>query len=345
MTGVRRRMPRQADVARLAGVSQATVSAVINGRAREAGIPEQTVRRVEDAVRRLGYVANAAARSLKGKGNRLIGVHSFESMFPIDQLDFYHEFLIGIEQQAVADGYDLVLFASTESADGRRHIYRDGANRLALADGSVLIGVEHNASDLARLAGEGYPFVHIGRRTVPDAEISWVSADYATATAGIVGRLAALGHRRIGYVTSTERVDVHMDKESGYRAGCAAAGLPELMYVVDTAQVTDPWLDAVLATGVTALLLEGAEIATLVAALLDARGLTVPGDLSAAVLVNLPAVGAPRWSSLRIPRNEMGRMAVKLLIDLLADPGATPARHVLLPCEQLDELTIAPPKA
>lgn len=313
--GESRRRPRQADVAKLAGVSQPTVSAVINGRGAETGIPEATVRRVQEAVRQLGYVANPAARSLKGKRNRLLGVHSFESMFPLDQLDFYHEFLVGIEQQAVADGYDLVLFASTEAADGRRRVYRDGVNRLALADGSVLLGVEHGSADLARLAAEGYPFVHIGRRTVPGSEIAWVGADYAPATEEIVLRLAALGHRRVGYLAAPERMEVVLDKEAGYRAGCAKAGLPELMYL--TSQLDPAWLDAALAAGLTAVLVENEDLARRLVGAVRGRGLAVPADLSVAVLVTM---AEPGWSGLRIPRNEMGRTAVKLLARMLSGP-------------------------
>lgn len=339
MDGQRRR-PRQADVAKLAGVSQATVSAVINDRGPEQGVHEQTVLRVQDAVRQLGYVANPAARSLRGKGNRLLGVHTFESIFPVDQLDFYHAFLVGIEQQAIAEGYDLVLFASTEDPDGRRRVYRDGVNRLALADGSVLLGVEHGSTELAKLAAEGYPFVHIGRRNVPGAEIAWVGADYASATRDIVARLASLGHRRIAYVTEPDRMEVILEKEAGYRAGCAAADLPELMYV--TSQLDPAWVDAAHAGGVTAVLAENEALARQLVAAMSERGFTAPADMSVVVLVTMAESG---WSSLQIPRNEMGRGAVKMLTQMLADSDAPGEYQHLLPCGLPDDHMIGPPRA
>ncbi|XVQ08615.1 LacI family DNA-binding transcriptional regulator [Spirillospora sp. CA-255316] len=337
MDGQRRRA-RQADVAKLAGVSQATVSAVINGRGPETGIPEQTVRRVQEAVRQLGYVANPAARSLRGKRNRLLGVHTFESIFPLDQLDFYHAFLVGIEQQAIADGYDLVLFASTEDSAGRRRIYRDGVNRLALADGSVLLGVEDGSTELARLAAEGYPFVHIGRRTVPGAEIAWVGADYASATRDVVARLAELGHRRIAYVTGPDRLEVFLDKEAGYRAGCAEAGLPELMYV--TSQIDPAWVDAAHEGGVTAVLAENDVLARQLVAALAERGMSAPADMSLVVLVTMAEDG---WSSLRIPRHEMGRAAVKMLAQILGGTGKPGEHQQLLPCGPPADDMIGPP--
>ncbi|GAA3209420.1 LacI family DNA-binding transcriptional regulator [Actinocorallia longicatena] len=338
MDGQRRRA-RQADVAKLAGVSQATVSAVINGRGPETGIPEQTVLRVQEAVRQLGYVANPAARSLRGKRNRLLGVHTFESIFPIDQLDFYHAFLVGIEQQAIADGYDLVLFASTEDPDGRRRIYRDGVNRLALADGSVLLGVEDGSTELAKLAAEGYPFVHIGRRTVPGSEIAWVGADYANATRDIVARLAGLGHRRIAYVTGPDRMEVFLDKEAGYRSGCADAGLPELMYV--TSQLDPAWVDAAHAGGVTAVLAENDVLGRQLVAALAERGMSAPADMSLVVLVTMTEDG---WSSLRIPRDEMGRGAVKMLTQILGGDPALGEHQRLLPCGLPADDMIGPPR-
>lgn len=159
--------PRQSDVARLAGVSQSAVSRVVSGEVDR--IPVETRDRILAAVKELGYVPNAAARNLRNKRNRLLGVHTFESVFPHAREDFYFEFLLGIEERAEEIGYDLVLFTSTGTSDGRRRIYRDGTNRLNLADGTVLLGAATDREELARLWHDGYLFVHIGRREVPGA--------------------------------------------------------------------------------------------------------------------------------------------------------------------------------
>src|SRR4051794_26238265 len=107
--------PRQADVARLAGVSQATVSAVLNGTATDRRIAPATVARVEAAIAKLGYMPNMTARSLRGGHSGLLGVHTFESVFPVDRHDYYYPFLVGIESEAEAQGFDLVLFTSTKA--------------------------------------------------------------------------------------------------------------------------------------------------------------------------------------------------------------------------------------
>ncbi|WP_205857528.1 LacI family DNA-binding transcriptional regulator [Phytoactinopolyspora endophytica] len=339
----RQQAPKQSDVARRAGVSQATVSAVINGRATVHRIPDETVRRVREAVRDLGYVANPSARSLRGKRNRLLGVHTFESVFPISQRDFYHEFLIGIEEQAVADGYDLVLFTSTEEANGQRRIYRDGMNRLNVADGSVLLGFTHDSSDIARLAGEGYPFVHVGRREVPGVDFRWVGADYKSATHEVVDRLVELGHRRIGYVGLDHRMEALIDREEGYRDGCEAAGLPPLPVLMGVHHLGVEWFDHAVASGMTAFVAEDESYATKLGELVRERGLDIPGDVSVVVLrgTNDGPVPGRSWSSMGIPRNEMGRAAARMLVEILEDPHATRDDHLLLPCTPPGETTMA----
>ncbi|NEE01655.1 LacI family transcriptional regulator [Phytoactinopolyspora halotolerans] len=340
----RQQAPTQSDVARRAGVSQGTVSAVINGRATAHRIPEETVRRVREAVRDLGYVANPAARSLRGKRNKLLGVHTFESVFPISQRDFFHEFLIGIEEQAVLDGYDLVLFTSTEEPNGKRRIYRDGVNRLNVADGSVLLGFTHDSSDIAKLADEGYPFVHVGRREVPGVEFRWVGADYTTATRDVVDRLIALGHRRIGYVGLDGRMEALIDREQGYRASCQAAGLPALPVLMGAQHLSVDWFDHALASGMTAFVAEDESYAARLGEFARERGMTIPDDVSVVVLRGTSDGPHPgrSWSSMGIPRNEMGRAAVRMLVEILEDPQATRDDHLLLPCTPPGESTMAP---
>lgn len=339
----RHRAPTQRDVAHAASVSQATVSAVLGGRTAEQRIPTETSRRVQDAARRLGYVANPAARSLRGRRNRLLGVHTFESVFPISRRDFYHEFLLGIEEQAVLEGYDLVLFTSTQQPDGKRQIYHEGTNRLNVADGSVLLGIARGSADLAELATENYPFVHVGRRDVPDAEIPWVRADYTSAVHDVVAELVGLGHRQIAYLGSVDRLEPLDDRLTGYRAGCATARIPPLTSFVEPNDLTTRWLD-LTTSQTTAFLFETVELARSFHTLLAQCDMTVPADISVVVLGVEDGPAPERdWSAIGIPRNEMGRTAVRLLVGMLTDPDGTPERQLVLACVPPAHTTIAPP--
>jgi hypothetical protein len=183
--GVPRR-PTQADIARLAGVSQATVSLVLNERDTGARISPETRDRVLAVMREWGYVANASARSLAGGRNRIIGVYTFEPVFPTTSVDFYFPFLLGMEQEAAELGHDLLLFTSV---GGERRMYRDGATRLTVADGALLLGRNPNVDEIERLRDSGYPFVYVGHREVSGASVSYVAADYTRATRELTERL------------------------------------------------------------------------------------------------------------------------------------------------------------
>ena len=130
----------QRDIARLAGVSQTTVSLVLNNRSsEETRIPEETRARVLSVIRETGYVADPVARRLADRHNRILGVFTYEPVFPSATADFYHPFLVGIEECAERLGCDLLLLTSVPVIDGRRRIYHED-NRLRLADGCILLG-------------------------------------------------------------------------------------------------------------------------------------------------------------------------------------------------------------
>lgn len=335
----KRRAPRQADVARAAGVSQSAVSRVISGDADAGRIPEETRRRILAAIKELGYVPNAAARNLRNKSNRLLGVHTFESVFPHARSDFYFEFLLGIEERAEEVGYDLVLFTSTGTKDGRRRIYRDGTNRLNLADGSVLLGVATDREELARLAAEDYQFVHIGRREVPGADIPCIVPDYADAAGAIVDTLARRGHRHIAYVREPFDQESYLDRRAGYGEAVRRLGLTSR----EAPAVTGEWLDELVAGPVTAVVAESVRLAEELRAGLEARGRTIPGDVSVAVLEGIWPGTSAVWDCLQVPRKQIGRLAIDALVAMVEDP-AHRATSVLVPCEVVPGETIGDPR-
>ena len=96
MTSRRGGRPRQADIARMAGVSQATVSLVLGGSQTAQALTPDTRRRVLDAARELGYVADPAARRLVSRNNRLLGVYTFMATFRVDFRNSYYPFLVGV---------------------------------------------------------------------------------------------------------------------------------------------------------------------------------------------------------------------------------------------------------
>jgi DNA-binding LacI/PurR family transcriptional regulator len=329
---------RQADIANLAGVSQATVSMVINNRGgKYHQIGEGTRRLVWEAVEKLGYVANPAARVLAGGRNSLVGVYTFEPVFPVDMRDFYLPFLLGVEEAAEASGLDLVLFTSASGPDRRRDIYRDGVNRLRITDGCVLLGRGGSAVDLARLINDAFPFVVIGRRDLPEHPIACVGADYAEATAQVVAHLFGLGHERIAYCRWPDLTEATLDREVGYRRAHERLGRsvdPLLLRTVDVGEVTPQLLRGLLGRGATAVIAQDAAIAAKVRECATLLDMVLPDELSLAVLGDPPRSEASGtdWTGFDIPRREMGAGALHLLLTALGDADDYEPREQLLPC-------------
>lgn len=344
-----KRRPRQVDVARLAGVSAATVSIVLNDRQNSnVRVSPETRRRVLDAVEQLGYVANPVARSLAGGRNHLLGVFTYEAMFPIQNQDFYYRFLIGIEEEAEARHYDLLLFTSSRGPDGLRSVYQQGFNRLRLADGAILLGTEQDKGELVQLVQEDYPFVFVGRRDVPNAAISYVAADYTTATVQVVRYLIEHGHRRIAYLGDIARTESHQDRFCGYSQALEQAGIlvdSDRVWFGSDDIVTTDFLNGLLARDITALVLEHDHFVRGVFQTAAAMGLQIPADLSLAALGDPISEHdrAQEVTAFRIPRRRMGMQAVRLLVDMLENSDTVPVQ-ITLPCEFVPGKTVAAPR-
>jgi len=333
--------PRQSDVARLAGVSQSAVSRVVSGEVDR--IPVETRDRILAAVKELGYVPNAAARNLRNKRNRLLGVHTFEAVFPHAREDFYFDFLLGIEERAEEIGYDLVLFTSTGTSDGRRRIYRDGTNRLNLADGTVLLGAATDREELARLWHDGYLFVHIGRREVPGAEIPCIVPDYVSAADRIVSSLAERGHRHLAYLREGIEQEAYVDRRTGYRTAIERLGLQDRSPGFrDEPGLSEEWLAELASGPETAVVAESVRLAEQLRDRLAERGLSIPADLSVAVLEGSGDEPGHRWDCLVIPRKEIGRIAIDALVARVENPDIAPVSQ-LVPCDLVAGETVAEP--
>ncbi|GAA0800054.1 LacI family DNA-binding transcriptional regulator [Spirilliplanes yamanashiensis] len=340
MSTPRKRVTQQ-DIAKMTGVSQATVSLVLNGRSdADVRISPETRERVLKAIRSTGYVADPIARRLAARHNRILGVFTYEPVFPSGTADFYHPFLVGIEECAESIGCDLLLLTSAPVVDGRRRIFHQD-NRLRLADGCVLLGRSLDPAELGRLLVEGQPFVSVGRRDDAGGPVPYVGVDYASATAALVRRAVAVGHTRLGYVGTGEGPESWVDRKAGF-AGAVTAARVSGEHVTVAGRTAGEVLDAVLAAGVTAAFVEEyADGVALVKAARE-RGLAVPGDLSVLALGDpTRATETMDLTGYRIPRRAMGWQAVEVLSGLLEGSDAPTQR--LLPCEPVDGATCAPP--
>ena len=321
---------RIADVAKHAGVSEATVSVVLNNRVGDAiRVSEETQHRVWEAVRALDYVPNPSARNLARGRNNLIAVFTFESIFPIDSRNFYYPFLIGIEEEASTQGYDLLLSTAASDPEMRGHIYGKGANRLKLADGAVLLGHALDRSEITKLLAEDFPFVYVGRRESARDEISYAAGDYAEATRQVLEYLFAHEHQRLAYLASLEQTEANHDRYMGFVRAHDQHHLsiqPELIWRGDADSLSIEKFNELYGAGVTGFIAENDQLGLRLLSIAQSLNLRCPHDFSLAVLGDPLSIVDTNysWTTFKIPRREMGAEAVRLLIKMLSGKSHDP---------------------
>lgn len=326
------RMPKQADVAKLAGVSTGTVSRVMNGK-HGHGIPisEDTRQRVMDAAAQLGYTANPVAQMLARGQNNLIGVFTYEATFPFEQADVFFPYLLGIQEEAGKQGYDILLFTHSQPRDVKE-IYENGANSLRLADGSVLLGVHPDYQELRRLLDEGYPFVFIGRRTLSGYDLDWVVNDYATGSEAAAQHLLDLGHRRIGVIQGNPEFIHSQDMRQGIRMAASHVADAQLFEMKSDTLNPEVLHRNIEKHRLTALICTDRDDFEQIMFSLSQLGFHIPADMSVITLDPIDRDGGIHEATrLWLDRHSVGVEAIRLLIDRLANP-ARPAQHILVPC-------------
>lgn len=336
---------RQSDIASMAGVSQATVSLVLTGEP-TARISEATRRRVLEAVRATGYIANPFAQGLANGRRKIVGVFAYEPVFLRGVGDFYQPFLAGIEAEAEELGCDLLLFTSAQVKDGRRQLLGEGWNRLGITDGCVLLGRHEHKGELAQLLSASFPFVFVGRRELANGVVPYVGADYVAATTDVVRMMIGHGHERIGFLGDLGPDESSVDRVTGYRAAMKQGGLSPL--TLDQCEV-DPQraVDLIADNRLTAVVLGADYLAEEIRLAAAERGITVPEDVSIAILgePERPLSGPLEWSGFRIPREDMGAQALRLLADLTDGGTKTVEPQQLLPCPIVCGETVAAPRS
>ncbi|KXF75456.1 LacI family transcriptional regulator [Paramesorhizobium deserti] len=330
----------QHDIAKLAGVSQATVSLVLNGAPIAlARIPQETRERVQHVIRTTGYVADPIARRMAKGLNRILGVFTYEPAFPSEQADFFAPFLLGIEEEAQQQNYDLLLLTSA-GVGGDRKIFSEG-NRLRIADGCLVLGREFDRTELERLVLGDYPFVAIGRREDAGGPVPYVGGDYAAGTRQLVEKARSLGHSKLAYIGPKGPAESIADRWRGF-VSALGQGVELALHIDAVNRPAAEILDAIAGSGATAAFFIELADAVRVEALARERGLEVPQDFSMVVLgSHIRAGRSPvRFTSYEIPREEMGRQATAMLVNRIETGSA--GSQVLLTCEPVEGETLGP---
>jgi LacI family transcriptional regulator len=207
------------DVARHAGVSQTTVSFVLNSNG-TPNIPDETRQRVLAAIEELGYEPDARAQALRSGSTKTIAL-----VIPDLRNPHFCEYATAIEEAARTSGYHLLLFSTTLNDEYAIDIFKDLARRRF--DGLILVSAfilqsKEAQSTLARMRKRGLPVVELTENYGVDA----VSADYREATKELMSYLFSLGHYRIAMIYGVGGHELANDRLLPYQASLETAGIP-----------------------------------------------------------------------------------------------------------------------
>ncbi|MBB3999494.1 LacI family DNA-binding transcriptional regulator [Aureimonas pseudogalii] len=329
------RAPTSADVARLADVSQTTVSQVLNGKAGITRISAETREKVIAAAARLGYTPNHAARSLRQRRTKLIAL-----VLPTLDNPYFSDVVNAAQEAARERGYAVTVMPIREGDGFRASSLLQGA----ACDGIIVAGHENCASPELRLLQARGLAVAVLQEQSPDPAISSISVDLEAGGHLATRHLVALGHRRIGHVTERLRPAANgMSRIDGYRRALAEAGLafdPALVVVTENSMAGGATgAERLLATEgepATAAFVYNDQLAVGALARLRERGLLVPRDFAVVGFDGLAVGGftAPPLTSVDSPRGTLGRLAAEVLIRAI-EAGSPMAETHRLPVRLL----------
>jgi LacI family repressor for deo operon, udp, cdd, tsx, nupC, and nupG len=302
------------DVARLAGVSTATVSRTLSDPDK---VTEETRRKVQAAIRRSGYVANALARSFRTQRTQTILV-----LVPNIGNPFYSLIIQGLEEVAQRYGYR-ILVGNTQNQHERETEYLQGAMQRQV-DGVISLGSTLPVIE-TRKGMPAVPLVMACEYLRNDTAVSSVSIDNIAAAMVATEHLLELGHREIAFINGPAQTPLSKGRLLGYRRALKARGV-----AYDKARVVrgdfslasgERAARELLASGVKFTAIFSASDAMAIGAFKELRraGVEVPQQVSVVGFddIELADYVEPPLTTIRQPRREIGRATMQLMIDKL----------------------------
>ena len=313
------------DVARLAGVSQPTVSRALRGR---SGVSDETRRRVEEAARTLNYVASDIGRSLATRSRMQIGMVARELTNP-----FYPHLVAPAQDELDRAGYRMVLF--TEREDDPTAVERLLDQSI---DGAILTTSTAHTLLPQELARRSTPFVFLNRE-VRSIEADACLVDNALGGALVADALAELGHRRIAAIFGPRDTSTGYEREMAFRERLSEHGIPlparnvrHGPYAYDTGrELLADLLDG--DADFSAVFCGNDVIAMGALSCTRARGVNVPGDLTVIGFDDIPMASWEVFglTTVRTDLEAMARSACRLLLARIADPDRGAERTLFTP--------------
>jgi LacI family transcriptional regulator len=334
-------MPTIKDVAHKAGVSTATVSAVVND---SAFVSAPLRARVLEAVRELDYAPSQIARNLRRGRSELVAIAVADLANP-----FYARVVCAAEAAVAAWGYSLVVCNSDENPDAEKRIL--ARLRNLPCEGLLLVPVG-DAPEAREPEGRRLPTVLFGR-SFEAAPFDAVTIDNFTAAQQAVNYLLDLGHTRIGAIAGPQHVSTGKGRMQGLQSALAAKGLSldsrfvrpgefreDVAYSAARNLLSQPERP-------TALYVANGLMALGVMRAISDLGLRCPEDVSIASTDNIPGVRGlkPVLTRTEHPITDMVNEAVRLLVARIKSGEEAEGRTVVFPSSLVVGDSCAPARA
>jgi LacI family transcriptional regulator len=336
----RGKRPSMYDVARAAGVSQTTVSFVVN-ETPNANIPDETRERVWAAVRELGWRPNAMARGLSMRRSQTIGFISDE----IATSTHAGKIIQGAQDAAWAQGYMLLVINT-----GGETRLEQAAIEMMLerqVEGLIYATMYHRPVSLLPLGGH-VPLVLLDC-FVPDRSLPSVVPDEVQGGRVATEAILARGHRRVAFINNEDPIPATVGRLEGYRQALAVAGLPFDPGLVHAGKSTAAEgyrcaMDLLqLPERPTAMFCFKDEMAMGAYDAIRQHGLRVPADVAVVGFDNLDVIAGslhPALSTVELPHYAMGEWAVRYVLGQdEQSPDVTPVQQ-LIPCRYIERASL-----
>lgn len=334
--------PTIRDIAGACGVSEATVSYVINGK---RTLRADTRERVLRTMREMNYHPSAVARGLSSKRVHTLGIlFGAVSSIEFATNSYVSGLLQGIIRRAQHEGFDITLFtANWEDAATSAPPLRDGRT-----DGILTISPQLNSDIISGVTQLGIPLVAISAGE--GASEHNVDVDNFAGLKLAGEHLLGLGHRDIAFLMGDDDMASYIPRREGFRAALTAAGISPISEWMQKSRY-----DGSMAFEQTRALLSPPQrpsafccgndhIALGVLEAARSLGISVPEQLSVIGFDDIPAASfsSPQLTTIRQPLGEIGETATGILIEQLRNLESTPTTRLLPPALIVRGTTTAP---
>lgn len=301
------------EVAIASGVSASTVSRIL---ASDTWGKEETRKKVLKAIKELQYKPNGLARQLRTQETKTIIV-----IIPDLSNTIFHEIAMGIEAEADANGYH-VLIADTKGQASLEKYYLNAIQQHEY-DGIISMSANVTRKLLEQIAGE-YPLV-MALQSIQDSQIPTVSIDNVAAATAAMKHLIRLGHKKIAHITSSSDIGVYKDRLNAYMKALVKNELavdPQLIRSgTSTILGGFEMADQLISSGkaFTAIFAAGDTMALGAISALRQRGIRVPEDVAVVGFDDLEVSSYynPPLTTIRQPKHMIGQYAFRKLLTIM----------------------------